>query len=150
MTEAYEKLRNQFKELSFTDRVAFLAEASLMTGQSAVVSGMNLAGDLVDTLGSSVDSIAKAVGLTNGSGSGNVVSQTVERVAITVKDAGKAASTIYKDVAKGVDSVTGDVAKGAGDVVGKAADVVKDVAGQVQKTATQVIGGGQQAQQPKK
>lgn len=150
MAEAYDKLRTQFKELSLTERLAFLAEASLMTGQSAVVSGMNLFGDFGDVLGSSVESITKAVGLSNGGGSSNVVSQTVERVAITVKDAGKAASTIYRDVAKGVDSVTGDVAKSTGDVVNKAADVVKDVAGQVQKSASQVIGGGQQQQQPKK
>ena len=36
MSESYQKLRKDFKELDFTDRLTFLAESVLLTGQSAV------------------------------------------------------------------------------------------------------------------
>jgi len=136
MTEAYDKLRDQFKELSLTDRLAFIAEATVMTGQTALSEPMSVFGGVFENIGSSVESIAKATGLSNGSD--NVVSQTVERVAITVKDAGKAAGTIYNDVAKGVDDATGGIAKGLGDVTSQASEVVKNVTGTIQKTANQV------------
>ncbi|ACF12762.1 chlorosome envelope protein C [Chloroherpeton thalassium ATCC 35110] len=136
MTEAYDKLRTQFKELPLTDRIAFIAEATVMTGQSALSDSMGLFGGVFENIGSSVDSIIKATGLSNSSN--NVVSQTVERVAITVKDAGKAAGTIYKDVAKGVDDATGGIAKGLGDVTSQASEVVKNVTGTIQKTAAEV------------
>jgi len=136
MTEAYDKLRDQFKELSLPDRVSFIAEATLMTGQSAVVDGINLAGSAFESIGSTVENLAKSTGLTDGSD--NVVKQTVERVAITVKDAGKASSTVFKDVAKSVDDATGGISKGVGAVTSKASDVVQNVTDSIQKSASAV------------
>ncbi len=136
MTDAYQKLRDQFKELSLTDRVSFIAEATLMTGQSAVVDSINFVGGAFESIGSSVENIAKSTGLANGSG--NVVNQTVERVAITVKDAGKASSTVFKDVAKSVDDATSGISKGVGEVTSKASGVVQNVSDSIQKTASSV------------
>ena len=42
MSESYQKLRKDFKELDFTDRLTFLAESVLLTGQSAVVGSLNI------------------------------------------------------------------------------------------------------------
>lgn len=56
MSESYQKLRKDFKELDFTDRLTFLAESVLLTGQSAVVGGLELAGSVVETVTGTVGS----------------------------------------------------------------------------------------------
>ncbi|MBC8044241.1 MAG: chlorosome protein C [Rhizobacter sp.] len=134
MTESYEKLRNEFKDMPLTDRVAFLAEAAFITGQSAIVGTMNLIGDVVERTAASADDIAKATGLSGMTSEG--VSQTVNRVVITVKDAGRTASEVVKDAARSVDSITVDAARGVGDMAAKATDVVKDVADSVSRAAS--------------
>lgn len=93
-TEAYEKLRNEFRGLSLTDQVSLLAEATLKFSPSSLLGGLNLGGgDLFNTIGASIGSLANVVGISSGSDS--VVSKTVDRVVITVKDAGKAANAIF-------------------------------------------------------
>ena len=46
MSESYQKLRKDFKDLDFTDRLTFLAESLLLTGQSAIVGGLEVAGSV--------------------------------------------------------------------------------------------------------
>jgi len=42
MTETYQKLREEFKAMPLPERLGFLAEAAVLTGQSAIVGTLNL------------------------------------------------------------------------------------------------------------
>jgi chlorosome envelope protein C len=135
MSESYQKLRKDFKDLDFTDRLTFLAESVLLTGQSAIVGGLELAGGLVETVAGTVGSLVDATGI--GSmlgGPGGVVGETIDRVAITVKDVSRSAGELYGDAVKSVENVTGNAAKAVGDVGSSASDAVKNIAGSFQKT----------------
>ncbi|NTV03157.1 MAG: chlorosome protein C [Chlorobiaceae bacterium] len=135
MSESYQKLRKDFKELDFTDRLTFLAESVLLTGQSAIVGGLELAGGLVETVSGTLGSLVDASGIGNVLGStGGVVGETIDRVAITVKDVSRSAGELYGDAVKSVENVTGNAAKAVGDVGSSASDAVKNIAGSFQKT----------------
>ncbi|MDX2127874.1 MAG: chlorosome protein C [Chloroherpetonaceae bacterium] len=139
MTESYETLRKEFKAMALGDRMAFLAEAAILTGQSAIVGTLNLIGDVVEGVTSATENLTKSVGITGGDGQ-SPAAQTVNRVVITVKDAGKAAGTVMKDVAKTVDTATADVAKGVSEAAAKAVEVVNDVASAAQKAVKPTTG----------
>ena len=135
MSESYQKLRKDFKELDFTDRLTFLAESVLLTGQSAIVGGLELAGGLVETVSGTIGSLVDASGIGNVLGSTTgVVGETIDRVAITVKDVSRSAGELYGDAVKSVENVTGNAAKAVGDVGSSASDAVKNIAGSFQKT----------------
>lgn len=135
MSESYQKLRKDFKDLDFTDRLTFLAESVLLTGQSAIVGGLELAGGLVETVAGTVGSLVDATGISSMlGGSGGVVGETIDRVAITVKDVSRSAGELYGDAVKSVENVTGNAAKAVGDVGSSASDAVKNIAGSFQKT----------------
>ena len=78
MSESYQKLRKDFKELDFTDRLTFLAESVLLTGQSAVVGSLNIAGNVFDTVTGTVGAVIDASGIGNllGSTGGVLVKQS--------------------------------------------------------------------------
>ena len=134
MSESYQKLRKDFKELEFTDRLTFLAESVLLTGQSAVVGGLNLAGNLVDTLSGTVGAVVEATGIGNLLGNtGGVVGETIDRVAITVKDASRTANELYASAVETVENATGNAATAVGDAGVSASEVVKNFAGSFQK-----------------
>ncbi len=134
MSESYQKLRKDFKELEFTDRLTFLAESVLLTGQGAVVGGLNLAGNLFDTVTGTVSAVIDAAGIGNLLGStGGVVGETIDRVAITVKDASRAAGELYVSAVETVENVTGNAATAVGDAGNSASEVVKNFAGSFQK-----------------
>jgi chlorosome envelope protein C len=135
MSESYQKLRKDFKELDFTDRLTFLAESVLLTGQSAIVGGLELAGGLVETVSGTVGSLVDASGINRLLGNtGGVVGETIDRVAITVKDVSRSAGELYTDTVKSVENVTGNAAKAVGDMGSSASDAVKNIAGSFQKT----------------
>ncbi len=136
MTETYQKLREEFKQLDLPSRLGFLVEAGALTTQSAIVGTLNVIGDVVEGVTNATGSLAQSVGIS--SASADSASQTVNRIVITVKDAGKAAGTVVKDVAKSVDDVAVNVAKSVGDATVKAAEVAGDVIGTVQKTAAEM------------
>ena len=120
MSETYQKLRKDFKELDFTDRLTFLAESMLLTGQSAVVGGLELAGNVVETVSGTVGSLIDASGIGNVLGcTGGVVGETIDRVAITVKDVSRSAGELYTDAVKNVENVTDNAAKALGDALPK-------------------------------
>jgi chlorosome envelope protein C len=134
MSESYQKLRKDFKELEFIDRLTFLAESVLLTGQSAVVGSLNLAGNLFDTVTGTVGAVVDASGIGNllGNTSG-VVGETIDRVAITVKDASRTASELYAGAVETVENATGNAATAVGDAGVSASEVVKNFAGSFQK-----------------
>ncbi|MBN1292481.1 MAG: chlorosome protein C [Candidatus Latescibacteria bacterium] len=136
MSESYQKLRKDFKELDFTDRLTFLAESVLLTGQSAVVGGLELAGNVVETVTGTVGSLIDATGVGNMLGrTGGVVGETIDRVAITVKDVSRSAGELYTDAVKNVENVTDNAAKAIGDAGVTASEAVKNMAGSFQKGA---------------
>jgi chlorosome envelope protein C len=136
MSESYQKLRKDFKELDFTDRLTFLAESVLLTGQSAVVGGLNLAGNVFDTVTGTVGAVIDASGIGNLLGStGGVVGETIDRVAITVKDASRTAGELYVSAVETVENATGNAATAVGDAGVSASEVVKNFAGSFQKGA---------------
>ncbi len=128
MGESYQNVRKEFKSLELTDRVAFLAEGALLTGQSAVVGGLELAGNLVETVAGTVGSLVDATGVGRmlGSTSG-VVGDTIDRVAITVKDVSRTAGDLYSDAVKNVENVTENAATAVGDAGMTASETVKGV-----------------------
>ncbi|MEI7824793.1 MAG: chlorosome protein C [Chlorobiaceae bacterium] len=134
MSESYQKLRKDFKELEFVDRLTFLAESVLLTGQSAVVGSLNLAGNVFDTVTGTIGAVVDATGIGNLLGSpGGVVGETLDRVAITVKDASRTASALYAGAVESVENVTGNAATAVGDAGVSASEVVKNFAGSFQK-----------------
>ena len=134
MSESYQKLRKDFKELEFTDRLTFLAESVLLTGQSAFVGGLNLAGNLVDTVTGTVGAVLDATGIANMLGNtGGVVGETIDRVAITVKDASRTANDLYASAVETVENATGNAATAVGDAGVSASEVVKNFAASFQK-----------------
>ncbi|MBC8524519.1 MAG: chlorosome protein C [Chlorobium phaeobacteroides] len=135
MSESYQKIRQDFKDLELTDRMTFLAEGALLTGQSAVVGGLELAGSLVETLSGTVGSLVDATGIGRllGSTSG-VVGDTIDRVAITVKDVSRTAGELYSDAVKNVENVTENAATAVGDVGMSASETVKGVQGSFQQS----------------
>ncbi len=138
MSESYQKLRKDFKDLEFTDRLTFLAESVLLTGQSAIVGSLELAGGLVETVSGTLGSLVDASGIGKILGNtGGVVGETLDRVAITVKDVSRSAGELYGDAVKSVENVTGNAAKAVGDVGTSASDAVKNIAVSFQKTTGQ-------------
>lgn len=138
MGESYQKLRNDFKGLDLTDRLAFLAEGTLLTGQSAVVGGLEMAGSLVETVSGTVGSLVDATGVSRILGNtGGVVGETLDRVAITVKDVQRSAGDLYNDAVKNVENVTDNAAKAIGDAGMTASEAVKGVSGSFQKSTGQ-------------
>ncbi|MEI6848134.1 MAG: chlorosome protein C [Chlorobiaceae bacterium] len=134
MSESYQQLRKDFKELEFTDRITFLAESVLLTGQSAVVGGLNLAGSIFDTVTGTVGAVIDASGIGNILGNtGGVVGETIDRVAITVKDASRAANELYANAVETVENATGNAATAVGDVGVSASAAVKNFTGSFQK-----------------
>ncbi|EAT59056.1 chlorosome protein C [Chlorobium ferrooxidans] len=134
MSESYQKLRKDFKELEFTDRLTFLAESVLLTGQSAVVGGLNLAGSLFDTVTGTVGAVIDASGIGNLLGNtGGVVGETIDRVAITVKDASRTANELYANAVETVENATSNAATAVGDVGVSASTAVKNFTGSFQK-----------------
>ncbi len=133
MSESYQKLRKDFKELDFTDRLTFLAESVLLTGQSAVVGGLNLAGNIFDTVTGTVGAVIDASGIGNLLGSTGVVGETIDRVAITVKDASRTANELYASAVETVENATGNAATAVGDAGVSASEVVKNFTGSFQK-----------------
>ncbi len=134
MSESYQKIRKEFKELEFTDRLTFLAESVLLTGQSAVVGGLNLAGNIFDTVAGTVGAVIDASGVGNLlGGAGGVVGETIDRVAITVKDASRSAGDLYTSAVETVENVTGNAATAVGDAGSSASEVVKNFAGSFQR-----------------
>jgi len=134
MAESYQKLRTEFKDLELPDRVTFLAEGALMTGQSAVIGGLELAGNIVETVVGSIGSLVDATGI--GSmlgGSGGVVGDTLDRVAITVKDVSCSASELYINAVKNVENVSENAVRAVGDAGMSASDAVKGVSNNIQK-----------------
>ncbi|MBN1928220.1 MAG: chlorosome protein C [Chlorobiaceae bacterium] len=135
MSESYQKLRKDFKELDFTDRLTFLAESVLLTGQSAIVGGLEIAGSVVETVAGTVGSLVDASGIGNIlGGPGGVVGETIDRVAITVKDVSRSAGDLYNDAVKNVENATGNAARAVGDAGVSASEAVKNLAGSFQKT----------------
>jgi chlorosome envelope protein C len=138
MSESYQKLRKDFKDLEFTDRLTFLAESVLLTGQSAIVGGLELAGSLVETVSGTLGSLVDASGIGKILGNtGGVVGETIDRVAITVKDVSRSAGELYDDAVKSVENVAGNAAKAVGDVGSSASDAVRNIADSFQKTTGQ-------------
>ncbi len=134
MSESYQKLRKDFKELDFTDRLTFLAESVLLTGQSAVVGSLNIAGNVFDTVTGTVGAVIDASGIGNLLGStGGVVGETIDRVAITVKDASRTANELYASAVETVENATGNAATAVGDAGVSASEVVKNFTGSFQK-----------------
>ena len=135
MGESYQKLRKDFKALELTDRMTFLAEGALLTGQSAVVGGLELAGNLVETVTGTVGSLVDATGVGRmlGSTSG-VVGDTIDRVAITVKDVSRTAGELYSDAVKNVENVTENAATAVGDAGMSASETVKGVKSSFQQS----------------
>jgi chlorosome envelope protein C len=133
MSESYQKLRKDFKELDFTDRLTFLAESVLLTGQSAVVGGLNLAGNVFDTVTGTVGAVIDASGIGNLLGGTGVVGETIDRVAITVKDASRTANELYASAVETVENATGNAATAVGDAGVSASEVVKNFTGSFQK-----------------
>ncbi len=128
MGESYQNLRNDFKNLELPDRMTFLAEGVLLTGQSAMVGGLELFGNAVETVTGTLGSLIDATGVTRILGNtGGVVGDTLDRVAITVKDVSKSASNLYSDTVKNVDNVTENAVKAIGDAGSSASDAVKGV-----------------------
>ncbi len=140
MTETYQKLREEFKALPLPERLGFLAEAAVLTGQSAIVGTLNLLGDIVEGTTSTVENISRNLGLS--SESANTAAQTVNRIVITVKDAGKAAGAVVKDVAKSVDSATENIVKTAGEAAANATKMAAEAASAVSKTVSDLAKGG--------
>jgi len=136
MTESYQKLRKDFKDLELTDRLTFLAEGALLTGQSAVVGGLELAGSVVETVTGTVSSLADATGIGRllGSTSG-VVGDTIDRVAITVKDVSRSAGELYSDAVRNVENVTDNAATAIGDAGVSASEAVKGVTSSFRKAS---------------
>ncbi|MEI8031858.1 MAG: chlorosome protein C [Chlorobiaceae bacterium] len=134
MSESYQKARKEFKELDFADRLTFVAESVLLTGQSAVVGSLNLAGGIFDTITGTVGAVIDASGIGNLLGNtGGVVGETIDRVAITVKDASRTAGQLYSSAVDTVENVTGNAAKAVGDVGVSASEAVKSFSGSFQK-----------------
>lgn len=134
MSESYQKLRSEFKELDFADRLTFLAESVLMTGQSAIVGTLEVAGGLVEAVTGTVSSLVDATGVGKMLGStGGVVGETLDRVAITVKDVSRSAGDLYTGAVKNVENVTGSAAKAVGNAGSSASDTVRNIAGSFQK-----------------
>ena len=134
MSESYQKLRKDFKELDFTDRLTFLAESVLLTGQSAVVGSLNIAGNIFDTVTGTVGAVIDASGIGNIlGGTSGVVGETIDRVAITVKDASRTANELYASAVETVGNVTGNAATAVGDAGVSASEVVKNFTGSFQK-----------------
>ncbi|NTW68270.1 MAG: chlorosome protein C [Chlorobiaceae bacterium] len=134
MSESYQKLRKDFKELEFTDRLTFLAESVLLTGQSAVVGSLNIAGSLFDTVTGTVGAVIDASGIGNLLGNtGGVVGETIDRVAITVKDASRTANELYANAVETVENATTNAATAVGDVGVSASTAVKNFTGSFQK-----------------
>ncbi|MFQ3596984.1 MAG: chlorosome protein C [Chloroherpetonaceae bacterium] len=140
MTETYQKLREDFKAMPLPERLGFLAEAAVLTGQSAVVGTLNLIGDIVEGATSTVETVTKNLGVSGETG--NAAAQTVNRVVITVKDAGKAAGAVVKDVAKSVDSATEGIVKTAGEAAASATKMAAEAASTVSKTVSDIAKGG--------
>ncbi|MBM3163280.1 MAG: chlorosome protein C [Chlorobi bacterium] len=135
MSETYQKLRKDFKDLDFTDRLTFVAESLVLTGQGAVVGGLTLAGTVFDTLINSAGSFLDATGVLNMLGrTGGVVGETIDRVAITVKDVSRAAGDLYVNAVDAVENVTDNAAAAVGDAGISASEAVKNIAGSFQKT----------------
>ncbi|UZJ41786.1 chlorosome protein C [Prosthecochloris sp. SCSIO W1101] len=128
MGESYQNLRKDFKNLELPDRMTFLAEGALLTGQSAIVGGLELLGNVVETVTGTVGSLVDATGIGRvlGSTSG-VVGDTIDRVAITVKDVSKTAGDLYSDAVKNVENVTENAATAVGDAGMSASETVKGV-----------------------
>ncbi len=128
MGESYQNLRKDFKNLELPDRMTFLAEGTLLTGQSAIVGGLELLGNVVETVTGTVGSLVDATGIGRvlGSTSG-VVGDTIDRVAITVKDVSKTAGDLYSDAVKNVENVTENAATAVGDAGMSASETVKGV-----------------------
>ena len=134
MSESYQKARKEFKELDFADRLTFVAESVLWTGQSAVVGSLNLAGGIFDTITGTVGAVIDASGIGNLLGNtGGVVGETIDRVAITVKDASRTAGQLYSSAVDTVENVTGNAAEAVGDVGVSASEAVKSFSGSFQK-----------------
>lgn len=128
MSESYQKLRKDFKELELPDRVTFLAESALLTGQSAVVGGLELAGTVVETVTGTVGSLLDVTGIGSLLGrTGGVVGETIDRVAITVKDVSRSAGDLYTDAVRNVENVTDNAAKAIGDAGQSASEAVKNI-----------------------
>lgn len=128
MGESYQNLRKDFKNLELPDRMTFLAEGTLLTGQSAIVGGLELLGNVVETVTGTVGSLVDATGIGRvlGSTSG-VVGDTIDRVAITVKDVSKTAGDLYSDAVKNVENVAENAATAVGDAGMSASETVKGV-----------------------
>jgi chlorosome envelope protein C len=134
MSESYQKLRKDFKELDFTDRLTFLAESVLLTGQGALVGGLEIAGSVAETVAGTLGSIVDASGIGGLLGrTGGVVGEAIDRVAITVKDVSRSAGELYSDAVKNVENVTDNAAKAIGDAGVSASEAVKNIAGTFQK-----------------
>ncbi len=134
MSESYQKLRSDFKDLELTDRVAFLAESALLTGQSAVVGGLEVAGSVVETVVGTVGSLVDATGIGRMfGGSTGVVGETLDRVAITVKDVSRSAGDLYNNAVRNVENVTDNAARAVGDAGVSASEAVKGVTSSIQK-----------------
>jgi chlorosome envelope protein C len=134
MSESYQNLRKDFKQLELPDRLTFLAEGVLLTGQSAVVGGLNLAGSLFDTVTGTVGALVDATGLGRIFGSsGGVVGETIDRVAITVKDASRTANELYSNAVETVENAAGNVATAVGDAGQSASEVVRNFTGSFPK-----------------
>jgi chlorosome envelope protein C len=137
MTESYQKLREEFKTMPLPDRIGFLTEAAILTGQSAIVGTLNIIGDVVEGVTGFTSSVTKNLGIT-GDPNSSPAAQTINRVVITVKDAGKAAGSVMKDVAKTVDGAAESVVKSVGEATTKASEVAGEVISTVQKTASDI------------
>lgn len=106
-----------------------------MTGQGAVVGGLELAGSVVETVAGTVGSLIDATGIGAMLGrTGGVVGETIDRVAITVKDVSRSAGELYSDAVKNVDNVTDNAARAIGDAGVSASEAVRNIAGSFQKT----------------
>lgn len=136
MSESYQKLRKEFKELDFTDRLTFVAESLVLTGQGAVVGGLTLVGNIFDTVFNTAGSVLDATGVVNMLGrTGGVVGETIDRVAITVKDVSRAAGDLYVNAVDAMENVTDNAATAVGDAGVSASEAVKNIAGSFQKGA---------------
>ena len=134
MSESYQKLRKEFKDLDFADRLTFLAESVLMTGQGAIVGTLEVAGGLVETVTGTLNSLFDATGINKMIGStGGVVGETIDRVAITVKDVSRSAGELYTGAVKNVENVTDSAARVVGDAGSSASETVRSIAGSFQK-----------------
>ncbi|MCF8216787.1 MAG: chlorosome protein C [Chlorobium sp.] len=135
MSESYQKLRKEFKELDFTDRFTFVAESLVLTGQGAVVGGLTLVGNVFDTVFNTAGSILDATGVVSMLGrNGGVVGETIDRVAITVKDVSRAAGDLYVNAVDAMENATDNAATAVGDAGVSASEAVKNIAGSFRKT----------------